>query len=167
MHHSLFVTLVTLVALCFEIGLAQESCFTSSRFPKIIQSATTQKANQAQAVTLHSGLNAIFVGGKIKTDDLFPASATQTNLAQVGRINLINNFWSWTKLISTTAQDFTKISALAVEPSGTKVAVLGDKPSTFYGFVVLLDTTTGATVSGVLKMVHSGEFRVSSAGMVL
>lgn len=103
---------------------------------------------------------------------LFPAGATQSTFAHVGRINLNNNYWSWTKLLSTTAEDFNTVTALAVEPSGTKIAVHGFKPLSSSpthatGYLVLLDTSTGATVSGVLKMAHSGEFRVSSAGMVL
>ena len=63
-------------------------------------------------------------------------------------------------MLSDTAGSFNTISALAVDPAGTKVAAHGFvpyeiSPTHATGYLIVLDAATGASVSGLFKMTHT------------
>ena len=127
---------------------------------------------------MHEGLNALFVGGEITQTDFTATTPGGHPWAHVGRIELSNNMWSWSKQITylTTQNTNIMISSvygLAVDPSGSKVAVYTNRrvydDQKFPDFVVTLDAATGFRVSKSYKIVHNSGRRtmVTSNGMLL
>ena len=98
--------------------------------------------------------------------------------AYVGKINVSTAMWSWQKKV-TSAQDYTTfntVSALSVDPSGTKLACHGMKwqfsdkpqnPATKIGYLFVLNASNGAVVSGLLKMSHTSNQLIQSKGFSL
>ena len=56
------------------------------------------------------------------------------------------------------------VTALAVDPAGLKVACHGynaaEADGSKVGYIFVLDTETGATVSGLMKMTHKQDYVV-------
>ena len=75
-------------------------CFANQRFPKVIQSATTKVDGTGTAIIVHEGLNALFVGGEIWQIDDFIDNGVSQPWAHIGRIELSNNMWSWSKKVT-------------------------------------------------------------------
>ena len=98
--------------------------------------------------------------------------------AYLGKINVSTAMWSWQKKL-TSAQDYTTfdtVTALSVDPSGTKLACHGMKwrffdksenPATNIGYLFVLNASNGAVVSGLLKMTHSSNQLIQSKGFSL
>ena len=73
---------------------------------------------------MNSNSPAIFVGGTASQTDLMISGAPQSNAAVVARINLSENLYQFRKLYSTPDHSaLIVVTALAVDPAGTKVAV--------------------------------------------
>ena len=115
---------------------------------------------------MHEGLNALFVGGQITQTDFTAVTPGGHPWAHVGRIELSNNMWAWSKQVTrntgdATASMISTIYGLAVDPSGSKVAVYtqrisdGNNPR-YPDWVITLDAATGNRVSKAYKIVHGG-----------
>ena len=95
----------------------------------------------------------------------------------MGKINVSTTMWSWQKKLTDQASStITAVTALSVDPSGTKLACHGmdwqftdapTQPGTTIGFVFVLDVKNGAMVSGLLKMTHLLNQVVQSKGFSL
>ena len=144
------------------------------KFPRVLQTANSPEHNAATAIATHGGLNAIFTGGRLTQSEwLSPLAA----YAFVGRIDVTSRMWTWQKKL--TAQDsstLTTVTALSVDPGGTKVACHGmdwqftvepANPATNVGYLFVLDASNGAVVSGLLKMTHSENQLIQSKGFSL
>ena len=92
----------------------------------MIQSATNPVADSTgNTIAVHEGLNALFVGGVIFQTDFTSVTGRNDPRSHIGRIELSNNMWSWSKLFSkTTGMTLTTIYGMAVDPSGNRVAAL-------------------------------------------
>ena len=97
-------------------------------------------------------MNALFVGGYISAGQLLNPAWT-SGAAQVGRLELTNNTWVWSKVIvrKTDIGSKFKIVSLAVGPKGMRVAALG-KMRGFYKYIFLLNAATGETESDLLRI---------------
>ena len=106
---------------------------------------------------MHEVLNALFVGGNISQTDLRNASKER---AHIGRIELSNNMWSWSKKVSNNAgtKPINIVYGLAVDPSGAKVAVYTQRSwyakSKNPSWIIVLDAATGDSVSATYKIYH-------------
>ena len=73
---------------------------------------------------------------------------------------------------SASRSELNTITALALDPNGTKVACHGfesrlvDIDNTV-GFIFILDAETGALASGLMTIEHDGAYTVSSSGFLL
>ena len=72
------------------------------------------------------------MGGRITQSDfmeeIYDGNNFYNNWAHIGRIELSNNMWAWSKLYNKpNGDDFTlmQVTALAVDPSGTRLAAIG------------------------------------------
>ena len=86
--------------------------------------------------------------------------------------------WAWQKQLVENggSQELTTVTALSVNPSGSKVACYGYdwplidsliSPSSKSGYIFVLDTSNGAIVSSLLKMEHSVPYLVQSKAFIL
>lgn len=136
-------------------AIAQTQCFANQRFPKVIQSQSTPTESNAYAVTIHEGLNAIFVGGYVTQPSFIPLQhfAEHDEWEHVGRIQLANNMWAWSKIISSQSLEKsaeTRVISLAVDPIGIKVATITatiNSDNSKFINLFLLDASTGAIIS--------------------
>ena len=88
----------TVIILLSAILQANDDCFTGQRFPKVIQSSSEPHVSQADSIIAHDGLNSLFIGGHISAGNLLNPAWT-SGAAQVGRLELINNTWVWSKVM--------------------------------------------------------------------
>ena len=66
-------------------------------------------------------------------------------MAHVGRIQFDSRVWAWSKIMTNlSTEDFETVTALAVDPSGSKLAVIGHKFDRDWNFIFVLDTATGS-----------------------
>ena len=90
--------------------------------------------------------------------------------AHVGRINLSNRMWAWQKQFAESAeQKLTIVTALAIDPQGLNIACHGYSATdtgSLTSYLFVLDTGTGAIVSGLMKMEHSAKPFTQSASMI-
>ena len=73
---------------------------------------------------------------------------------------------------SYSRRELNTVTALAVDPNGTKVACHGFESrlvniDNFVGFLFILDAATGALSSGLMVLEHDGAYTVTSAGFLL
>ena len=70
-------------------------------------------------------------------------------MAHVGRIEYHSKVWAWSKIMTDLpTKGLDTVTALAVDPSGSKLAVIGHKFERDINFIFVLDTATGSQVSG-------------------
>lgn len=147
---------VVLLALTLSV-CAQQTCFESYRFPKVIQANTSPVQNEARAITEHASLKSLFVGGSITQAAFKPRpDLTFVEWAQVGRISLEKSNWLWTKTMTDSVNSLKTITALAVNPAGTKLAVHGESGGLdLNSFFFVLSADSGAPVSKLMKVQYS------------
>ena len=61
-------------------------------------------------------------------EEIYDGNYFYNGWAHIGRIELSNNMWAWSKLYNKPNwDDFTlmQVTALAVDPSGTRLAAIG------------------------------------------
>ena len=97
-------------------AVAQEDCYTGQRFPVVVQSKDEPHYSRADAIVAHEGLNSLFIGGHISAGMLLNPSWT-SGAAQIGRLELDNNTWVWSKVMirKSNLASLAVISALAVD----------------------------------------------------
>lgn len=112
-------------------------------------------------------LNAIFVGGSL-TQSAWQVGGK--NSAHVGRINADSAQWVWQKQFLEPGDAMHSITALSINPAGTKLACYGwENPlvnlGATDGFIFILDPGSGATASGMMKLTFSTPgYQVKSHG---
>ena len=97
-------------------------------------------------------MNALFVGGYISAGQLLNPAWT-SGAAQVGRLELTNNTWVWSKVIvrKTDIGSKFKIKSLAVDRQGMRVAAFGMKGDD-NKYLFLLNAATGEIESDLLEI---------------
>ena len=135
----------------------------------------TPQHNAATAIATHDSLNAIFTGGIINQPLwIIPVAA----YAFVGKLNVSTAMWSWQKKVTSTQDNLslTTLTALSVDPTGTKLACHGMNwelkskpvnPATNLGYLFVLNASNGAVVSGLLKMTHTSNQLIQGKGFSL
>ena len=91
--------------------------------------------------------------------------------AHVGRINLANRMWAWQKQFAESVEEkLTIVTALAIDPQGMKIACHGYSATdtdSQVSYLFVLDTSTGAILSGLMKMELNDEaFSAQSSSMI-
>lgn len=102
-------------------------CQERENFPKVLQGRVEQTENYAQAIVTNQ--IALFVGGNVPNFEIIDEAsgfALFKNFAHVGCIELERNTWSWSNLVTDPDNEMTTINALAIEPSGARLAALGE-----------------------------------------
>ena len=105
-----------LSVILLRAAVAQEDCYTGQRFPVVIQSKDEPHYSQADAIVAHEDLNSLFIGGHISAGMLLNPAWT-SGAAQIGRLELDNNTWVWSKVMirKPNLASLLTISALAVD----------------------------------------------------
>ena len=121
--------------------------------------------NWADSITANEDLNSIFIGGHIANSQLLPVDDFwASGAAQIGRIELDYNRWVWSKVMKRSGGDIQPgiktISALAIDPQGTKVAACATRikaESRGYdnNFIFVLNAANGDRVSSLLVLKSS------------
>ena len=82
--------------------------------------------------------------------------------------------WDWQYQVTDkgSGQILNTITALAVSPDNTKLACHGwrskdDSVNHTTGYLFLLSTETGKSISGLMRMNHTQSYTVKSAGFLL
>ena len=94
---------IQIIATIFSrLCLAQDDdCIPYERFPKVIQTISELAETHASAIATDLEETAIYVGGQILNPALLPEDAIwASGAAQMGRIDLQNNNWRWSKVFA-------------------------------------------------------------------
>lgn len=113
---------VLVLALAIGHAIAQ-TCYSDIKFPRVIAPEADDQETWMQSMAASETLNALFVGGETKAGKLLGDSNSET--AIIMRLDLEQNTWVWSKAFRCGACQMTTITALAVNPDGTKLAASG------------------------------------------
>lgn len=140
--------------------------------PKVVQEEDKKQldANTGSAITYSEPLDSLFTAGSITQKVWLHGLA---GWAHVGRIKLSSRTWHWHKqLAKSDMEDLNIVTAIAVDPAGTKVACYGYSSADLLadstdGYIFVLDASTGMLVSGLMKMSHQQVFMARGPGFML
>ena len=148
MENYYLVFALTLILTILPLGRSQ--CFDNLRFPKIVQVNDLKEDSMSRAIVAHD--TTLYSAGSITQPEWLYEELT--GWAHVGRIDIPTRTWKWQKQFAEGTQSLmTTITALSVDPSGLKLACHGysdTDDSSLKGYLFVLDTGSGALVSGLM-----------------
>ena len=110
-----------LALLLSRLSLAQQPCFTNAKFPKMTNGNNGE--SWGYSLVGSASLNAIFQGGAMQAPNL---ENDQTTVAFITKVSLANNMVQWRRIYDISAgTDMNVITAMAISPDTTKLAVYG------------------------------------------
>ena len=118
--------LAAICVLAVLSSVTHATCFGSTRLPKVLATPGDQTLQtSAEAITTHNGTSAIFVGGHLN-EPAFLTGLSVSVTAHIGRISTVDQMWYWSKQFWEETNDkMSTVTALAVNPAGTKLACHG------------------------------------------
>ena len=146
------------------VSLVNGACYSNRKFPIVLNTETNKNDNYLSAVTADS--TAIYAAGYAASS----SNVTSTQIATITRTNISTMAWAWRRVYTESTDRMNTITALALNPSGTKVAAYGwkDFSGSNDGYVFAVDALSGWKVSEVLKIEHGNRvMEVKSARMLM
>ena len=132
----------------------------------MLNTENNKNENYLEAVTADSA--AIYAAGFVQSSSFY----TSDKVATITRTNVSTMAWAWRRVYTEPTDRLNTITALALNPSGTKVAAYGWRHMSLAGsvdgYVFTVDAISGWKVSEILKIDHNSRtMEVKSARMLM